>query len=111
MDLVHSQGLKEEINNKEKHVMAVIKQAEQLVMDNTKNKSQGEKGKDETSQQFQKLKFSAADLKVRFDMVSSCEFHVTTVLESGILAALEVLTGCLMNCQWCSYKILVTLLL
>ncbi|XP_005100351.2 microtubule-actin cross-linking factor 1 [Aplysia californica] len=64
------QGLKQEINRKEPELKSVISQAEQLVQNNVKSQEQGQV-KDETSQQFQKLKFSATDLKVRFDMVNS----------------------------------------
>ncbi|BFZ22115.1 hypothetical protein BsWGS_25154 [Bradybaena similaris] len=64
-------GLKEEISRKEPEIQAVINQAELLVSENTKHRDQSEKAKDETNQQFQKLKSSTADLKVRFDMVNS----------------------------------------
>ena len=69
------QGLKEELHRKESEVRSVVSQAEQLVQTQTPGKqevksSNGAAPKDESAQQFQKLKSSAADLKIRFDMVN-----------------------------------------
>ncbi|CAL1534640.1 unnamed protein product [Lymnaea stagnalis] len=66
--------LKEEISRKEPELKSVISHAEQLILENAKIQSQErgqDKAKDEAAQQFQKLKSSATDLKVRLDMVSS----------------------------------------
>ena len=65
-----------EIKKKESEIKTAVSQTEQLVESKLGSQT-GEQGqvKDETSQQFQKLKFSAADLKVRFDMVSYLLFQ------------------------------------
>ena len=73
------QGLREELHRKESEVRSVVSQAEELAQTQTPTKnekkaSQDAASKDDSAQQFQKLKSSAADLKIRFDMV--CFFTV-----------------------------------
>nr|KAI8726704.1 microtubule-actin cross-linking factor 1 [Biomphalaria glabrata] len=63
-------GLKEEISRNEPELRNVISQAEQIMQENVKTQD-NQKVKDEVAQQFQKLKSSTTDLKVRFDMVNT----------------------------------------
>ncbi|GFN99913.1 microtubule-actin cross-linking factor 1 [Plakobranchus ocellatus] len=69
-------GLREEIHRKESDIQSVVSQAEKLVQAQAQEKSEAKAPsnsatKDDSVQQFQKLKSSAADLKIRFDMVKN----------------------------------------
>ena len=68
--LLMFQDLKQSVNGKEDDIKQSIQTAEELVQTTKVDK------KDESAQQLQKLKSSTADLRVRFDSVSSYNIHL-----------------------------------